>query len=200
MGVPYLESHRLQSRCWSGCIPFQKLWDVPAPPPLSFWVQFLVVVRCRIWFPCWLLAAGCYQLLAVGQLLSCVWLFVTPWAAAPQTFLPSTISWSLLQLMSIESRMPSNHLILCIPLLLPTSIFPSIRVFSSEPALPIRWPKYWSCSFSISPSNKYSGLISFRAEWALKAIKMTVVCVLGGKGRLWKFLSRGLAWSASSIK
>ena len=123
-----------------------------------------------------------------------------PMSCAPQTFLPSTVSWSFLKLMSTESRMPSNHPILCLPLLLPTSIFPSIRVFSSEPALPITWPKYWSFSFSISPSSEYSGLISLRMGWALQAIKKTVVCILGEKGRLWKFLSRGLPWSASSIK
>ena len=78
---------------------------------------------------------------------------------------PITNSWSLLKLMSIESMMPSSHLILCRPLLLPTSVFPSIRVFSNESVLPIRWPKYWSFSFSISPSNEYSGLISFRMDW-----------------------------------
>ena len=99
------------------------------------------------------------------QLLSRVRLFVTPWTAARQASLSITNSWSLLKLMSIESVMPSNHLILCCPLLLPPSIFPSIRVFSSESVLCIRWPKYWSCSFSISPSKEYSGLISFRMDW-----------------------------------
>ena len=88
-------------------------------------------------------------------------LFVTPWTAAHQASLSFTISQSLLRLMSIESVMPSNQLILCHPLLLP-SIFPSIRVFSSDSVLCIRWPKYWSFSFSISPSNEHSGLISFR--------------------------------------
>ena len=96
-------------------------------------------------------------------LLSCVWLFVIPWTAAHQASLSITNSWSLLKFMSIESVMPSNHLILWHPLLLPTSIFPSIRVFSNKSALHIRWPKYWS--FSISPSNDYSGLISFRINW-----------------------------------
>ena len=90
---------------------------------------------------------------------------MTPWTAACQASLSFTISWSLLKLMSIESVMPSNHLILCCPLLLLPSIFPSIRVFSSESALHIRWPKYWSFSFSISPSNEYSELISFRIDW-----------------------------------
>ena len=92
-------------------------------------------------------------------------LTVTPWTAACQTSLSFTISWSLLKLMSIKSVMPSNHLILCCPLFLLLSIFPSIRVFSNESVLPIRWPNYWSFSFSISPSNEYSGLISFRIEW-----------------------------------
>ena len=91
-----------------------------------------------------------------------VWLFVTPWAAACQASLSFTISWSLLRLMSNKPVMPSNHLILCHPLLLLLSIFSSIRVFSNELALHIRWPKYWSFSFNISPSSKYSGLISFR--------------------------------------
>ena len=90
---------------------------------------------------------------------------VTQWTAAGQASLSFTNSRSLLKLMSIESVMPSNHLILCRPLLLPPSIFPSIRVFSNESVLPIRWPKCWSFSFSISPSNEYSGLISFRMDW-----------------------------------
>ena len=98
------------------------------------------------------------------QSLSCVQLFVTSWTAACQAYLSITNSESLLKFMSIESVMPSNHLILCHPLLMP-SIFPSIRVFSSESVLLIRWPKYWSFSFSISPSNEYSGLISFRMDW-----------------------------------
>ena len=99
------------------------------------------------------------------QSLSRVRLFVTPWTTAHQASLSITNSWSLLKLMSIESVMPSNHLILCRPLLLPPSIFLSIRVFSDESVLHIRWPKYWSFSFSISPSNEYSGLISFRVDW-----------------------------------
>ena len=90
---------------------------------------------------------------------------MTPWTAACQASLSTTNSQSLLKLMSIELAMPSNYLILCRPLLLPPSIFPSIRVFSSESVLHIRWPKYWSFSFSISPSNEYSGLISFRMDW-----------------------------------
>ena len=102
------------------------------------------------------------------QSLSCVQLFVTPWTAARQASLSITSSQSLLKFMSNESVMPFNHLILCCPLLLLPSIFPSIRVF-------IRWPKYWSFSFSISPSNKYSGLISFRMDWLdLLAVKGTL--------------------------
>ena len=93
-----------------------------------------------------------------------VQLFVTPWTAAHQASLSITNSQSLLKLMSISSVMPSNHLILCHPLLLLPSISPSIRVFSNESSLRIRWPKYWSFSFSISPSNEYSGLISFRMD------------------------------------
>ena len=90
---------------------------------------------------------------------------VTPWTAAHQTYLSITNSQSLLKLMSIKSVMPSNHLILCHPLLFLPSVFPSIRVFSNESVLRIRWPTYWSFSFSISPSNEYSGLISFRIDW-----------------------------------
>ena len=99
------------------------------------------------------------------QSLSCVQLFVTLWTAAPQAPLSSTISWSLIKLMLIESVMPSNYPILCHPLLLSPSVFPAVRVFSSESTLCIRWPKYWSFSFNINPSNEYSGLISFRIDW-----------------------------------
>ena len=99
------------------------------------------------------------------NLLSHVLLFVTPWIAAHQASLSITNSGSSLKLTSMESVMPSSHLILCCPLLLPPSILPSIRIFSNESALCIRWPKYWRLSFSISPSNEYSGLISFRIEW-----------------------------------
>ena len=99
------------------------------------------------------------------QSLSHVWLFATPWTRACQASLSITNSWSLLKVMCIESVTPSNHLILCCPLLLLPSILPSIRVFSNESVLCIRWPKYWSFSFSISPSNEYSGLISFRIDW-----------------------------------
>ena len=105
------------------------------------------------------------KLFSSVQWLSCVRLFVTPWTAARQASLSITNSQSSLKLMPIESVMPSNHLILCCPLLLLPSIRPSIRVFSNESVLPIRWTKYWSFSFSISPSNEHSGLISFMMDW-----------------------------------
>ena len=112
------------------------------------------------------------------HLFSHVQLFATPWAVARQAFLSITNSRSLLKLMSIESVMPSNHLILCCPLLL-ASIFPSIRVFSNESVLCIRWPKYWSFSFSFSPSSEYSGLISFRMDWLdLLAVQRTLKSLL----------------------
>ena len=99
------------------------------------------------------------------QSLSCVQLFATPWTAAHQASLSIANSWSLLRLMSIESVIPSNHLILCRPLSPPPSIFSSTRVYFKESVLHIRWPKYWSFSFNISPFNEYSGLISFRMDW-----------------------------------
>ena len=102
--------------------------------------------------------------LSYVQFSHSVWLFVTPWTAVRQVSLSIINSWSLLKPMFIESVMPSNHLILCCPLLLLPSIFPSIRVFSNESVLHIRWPKYWSFSFSISPSNEHPGLI-FRMDW-----------------------------------
>ena len=111
------------------------------------------------------------------QSLSHVQLFAIPWTAAHQASLSITNSWSLLKLISIESVMLSNHLILCRPLLLPPSIFPSIRVFSKESVLRIRWPKYWNCN--ISPSNEYSGLISFRMDWLdLLAVQGTLKSLL----------------------
>ena len=112
-------------------------------------------------------------------MLYCVQLFVIPWTVARQASLSIINPWSLLKLMSIESVMPSNHLILCNPLLLSPSIFPSMRVFSNESALHIRWPKYWSFSFSISPSNEYPGLISFRMDWLdLLAVQGTLKSLL----------------------
>ena len=106
-----------------------------------------------------------WSTLSSVQSLSHVQFFVTPWTAACQASLSITNSRSLPKLMSIESVMPSNHLILCRPLLLLPSIFPSIRVFSNESALRIGWPKYWSFSFNISPSNEHPGLLSFRMDW-----------------------------------
>ena len=124
-----------------------------------------------------------YMLLSVQfssvHSLSRVWLFAILWTAAHQASLSITNSQSLPILMSTESVMPSNHLILCYPLLLPPSIFPSIRVFSNESALRIGWPKYWSFSFTISPSNEYSGLISFRMDWLdLLAVQGTLKSLL----------------------
>ena len=111
-------------------------------------------------------------------MLSCVRLFATLWTAAHQVSLPITNSWSLLKLMSIETVMPCNHLILSSPFL-PAFNFPSVRVFSNESVLHIRWSKYWSFSFSISPSNEYSGLISFRMDWLdLLAVQGTLKSLL----------------------
>ena len=113
------------------------------------------------------------------QSLSRVYIFATPWILAHQDSLSITNSQSLLKLMSIESVMPSNHLVFCHPLLIMPSVFPSIRVFSNESFLLIRWPKYWSFSFSISPSNEYSGLISFRIDWFdLLAVQGTLQSLL----------------------
>ena len=121
----------------------------------------------------------CLLLLQSVSSLSRVWLFLTPWTATHQASLSITNSRSLLKLKSIASVMPSNHLILCRPLLLLPSIFPSIRVFSDESALCIRWPKYWSFSFNISPSNEYYGLISFRMDWLdLLAVRGTLKSLL----------------------
>ena len=111
--------------------------------------------------------------------VSCAWLFATPWIAARQASLSITNSQSLLEVMSIELVVPSNHLIVCHPLLLLPSIFPSIRVFSNESVLRLRWPKYWSFSFNISRSYEYSGLISFRIDWLdLLAVQGTLKSLL----------------------
>ena len=120
----------------------------------------------------------CIQFSSV-QLFSRVWLFVTPWITACQASLSITNSRSLLKPMSIESVMPSNHLILCHPLLLLPPIYPSIRVFSNESTLRMRWPKYWSFSFSVSPSSEHPGLISFRMDWFdLLAVQGTLKSLL----------------------
>ena len=120
-----------------------------------------------------------FRKFSLVQSLSCVLLFATPWTAARQAPLSFTISHSLLKLMSIKSLMPSNHLILCHPLLLLPSVFPSIRSFSNESVPCIRWPKYWSFSFSISPTNEYLGLISSRMDWLdLLAVQGTLKSLL----------------------
>ena len=137
--IPELPSAQLGEEVFRGC-PQNQICDFQRAR--SSWIQFSSV-----------------------QSLSPVRLFATPWTAAHQASLSITNSRSLLKLMSIKSVMPSNHLILCRPLLLPPSIFPSIRVFSNESVLHIWWPKYWDFNFNISPSNEYSGLISFRMDW-----------------------------------
>ena len=123
-------------------------------------------------------------------MLSCVQLFATTWTAACQASLPFSVSRSLLKLISIELVIPCSYLILCCPLLLPPSIFPSIRVFSNESALRIRWPKYWSYSFNVSPSNEHPGLISFRMDWLdLLAVQ--------GLSRVFSCLGSGISFSFS---
>ena len=141
-----------------------------------------MLMRCLWEIPQVTMRAGCqgytFSFSSI-QSLSHVPLFVTAWTAAHQASLSITNFWSLLKLISDESVMPSNHLILCQPLLLPPSIFPRIRIFSNESVLHIRWPKYWSFSFSISPSNEYSGLISFRMNWLdLLAVQGTLKSLL----------------------
>ena len=150
---------KLSRTQWDGASPTR---CIPGFSPLGFiaacpWVRCLLS-WCLTIFLCDM--KWCHSV----QLLSHVWLFVTSWTAEHQASLSITNSWSLFKLMSIESVMSSNHLILCHSLLLPPSIFTSIRVFSDESVLPIRWPEYCSFSFSISPSNAYSGLISFRVD------------------------------------
>ena len=134
------------------------------------------------------------------QSLSHVRLFATPWTTARQASLSITNSWSLLKLMSIESVMPSKYLVLCCPLLL-TSFFPSIRVFSNESALRIRWPKYWSFNFSISPSNEYSRLITFRIDWVdLLAVQGTLKSLSNTTVQKHQFFgTQTFLWSSSHI-
>ena len=137
----------------------------------------------------------------VVQSLSCVQLLVTPWTAAHQAPLSFIISQSLLKFISFESVMPSKHLILCRPLLFLPSIFPSIRVFSNELALCIRWPKYWSFSFNISPSNEYSRLISLRIDWFdLLAVQETLKSLLlHHSSQVSVFQHSAFLWSNSHI-
>ena len=137
--------------CWS----FLKLVSIESVMPSNHVILYRPLLLLPSVFPS----------ISSVQSLSCVWLSVTPWTTACQASLSITISQSPPKPMSIESMMPSNHLILCCPLLLRPSVFPSLRVFSSESALCIRWPEYWSFGFSISPSNECSGLISFRIDW-----------------------------------
>ena len=148
-------------------------WKLPTEHPNGPWHEWVLNfndVKPRRF-------GGCFR--SSFQLLSHIQLFATPWTTAPQASLSITNSWSLLKLMSIGSVMPSNHLILCCPLLLLPSIFPSIRVFSNESVLHIRWPKYWSFSFSIRPPNEYSGLISFRIDcFDLLAVQGTLKSLL----------------------
>ena len=136
----------------------------------------------------------------VVQSLSRVPIFATPWTAAHRASLSFTVSWSWLKLMSIEQVMPSNYLSLCHPLLLLPSIFSSIRVFSNESALRIRWPKNWSFSFSISPSNEYSGLISFRIDWFdLIAVQGTLKSLLQHHNSKSSILQCSAFWSNCHI-
>ena len=164
-----LARHDLWLPCWM--VRYKNIL-VPVESSTGLLGSGVKEVLC-VWWGCWLHTCLCVAtdwnvvmllFVIVVQSLSCVRLSATPWTEACQACLSFTISWSLLKLMSIESMVPSNHLILCHPLLLLPSIFLSIRVFSNESALCIRWPKYWSFSFSISPSNEYSGLISFRVD------------------------------------
>ena len=150
------------------------------PSPTSLPTPFLqVVTKHHLWVPCVIHQTPTKRGLSSVQLLSRVQLFATPWSAAHQASLSITNSQSLLKLMSIKSVMPSNHLILCCPLLFPPSIFPRNRVFSKESVLHIRWPEYWSFSVNISPSNEYSGLISFRIDWFdLLAVQGTLKSLL----------------------
>ena len=150
---------------------------------LILWINYIVSliklcpIKVRTILNCPVLSSKLFFI--VVQFPSRVQLFVTPCTAARQASLSITNSWSLPKSMSIESVMPFNHLILCRPLVLLPSIFPSIKVFSNELALRIRWPKYWIFSFSISPSNEYSGLISFRIDWFdLLAVQGTLKSLL----------------------
>ena len=143
------------------------------------------------------------KLFSSFQSLSRVWLFATPWITAHQASLSITNSRNLSKLMSIESVMPSNHLILCCHLPLLPSIFPSIRVFSNESALRIRWPKYWSFSFNIRSSNERPGLISFRMDWLdIKLyilIKWAIKCILQCLGKSISSLARLILWPCNAL-
>ena len=136
----------------------------PSPPGVAPWMA--AAAPARVCFSCCCCCSVAQPCLTLCDPMDCNGKdFVTPWTAACQASLSFTISWSLLKLMSVELVMPSNHLILCHPLFLLSTIFPSMKVFSNELVLCIMWLKYWSFSFSISPSNEYSELISFRMDW-----------------------------------
>ena len=150
--VPFTLSARIICRCSGLCFQLgvQRCSELRRVKYWELCVLFTLTVKVRT--PCWCSVSVMSE-------------FASPWTAACQASLSFTISWSLLKFMSTESVMPSNHLVLCCPLVLLPWTFPSIRVFSNESVLHARWPKYWSFSFNISPSNEYSGLISFRIDW-----------------------------------
>ena len=146
---------------------------------ISITVTIPIIIKWRVWALDSIRPRLLLLFSRSVQLLGCVQLFVTPWVTARQASLSITNSWSLPKLMCIESVMPANHFILCHPLLLLPSIFPSIRVFSNESLLHIRWPTYWSFSFNISPSSENPGLISFRMDWLnLLAVQGTLKSLL----------------------
>ena len=161
------------------------------------------IAECQEWLICQV--GKCFpwgwKVKRIVQSLSHVWLFVTLWTVVHQASLSIINSWNLLKLISIELVMPSNHLIFCHPLLLLPSVFPCIKVFSSESDLRIRWPKYWSFSFSISPSSEYSGLFSFRIDWFdLLAVQGTLKSLLQHHSSKHQFFgTRFSLWSSSHI-
>ena len=182
-GVWVFWSWATQSPCLMSC---NKCWTSPQPGVRfclrcvlgkEAQVQFSNIAVCRLPVT-WLFCLSGHQFSSV-QSLSYVWIFAIPWITARQASLSITNSWSLPKLMSIKSVMPSSHLIFCRPLLLLPPIPPSIRVFSNQSTLLMRWPKYWSFSFSISPSNEHPGLISFRIDWLdLLAVQGTLKSLL----------------------
>ena len=178
-------------RIWTTCIITKALFIMSATPRSSFHIKAHISYTTERKMPRQIIQQPLFNIPGIRQILgrqavfqfssvqslSHVWLFATPWTAARQASLSITNSPSLLKLMSIESVMPSNHPTRCRPLL--PSIFPSIRVFSNESVLRLRWPKYWSFSFCISPFNEYSGLISFRTDWLdLLAVEGTLKSLL----------------------
>ena len=162
------------SFCWSLGFSLARPWKGAHSFYKIYFNWRIIILQYCVGFCCTTTWISCSV-----QSLSHVRLFATPWTAARQASLSITNSQSLLKLMFIESVMPSNHLILCHPLLFPPSIFPSTRVFSSESVLRIRWPKFWNFSLNISPSNQYSGLIFFRMDWlGLLAVQETLKSLL----------------------